>query len=292
MNDLPPQVSPLISPTKARRDAALAKDWAYVSSWLTKKYSPQPVPQFEKNAETLGALLELVASNEAADHEVELIRRAEEEELKRYEQEVGQTDGGPCQVILRGLEAAMDERGTIVLGDLAEASLLLGTLSADPSLMGERIIELSHEKFEIEEHLHRINDLQSQLELEVEVMKSSIEKVQCQIDEVEQEDIQQRTAQLNRETRQINTKIGQYSERITALKKFTVTSPTISEVRKQERRVQKLQAKVKASERRIADFQGLPPDLERARGEYRRAQNQLLGLRQRRAEIFESMVDK
>jgi HAUS augmin-like complex subunit 1 len=154
MINLTSPISPLLSPTKARRDAAEAKDWAHVSSWLATKYSPQPVPRFERNAETLRVLLELVAVNEAADREAALIQQAEEEELRRYE-EAYRSDGGPCRDILGALEASLNERGASALNDLAEASLFLGTLSPDPSVMGERIIELSNEKFETDSENQR-----------------------------------------------------------------------------------------------------------------------------------------
>lgn len=78
----------LFSPSKARQQQALAKDWSFIDSWLTKKYSPKPVPKFERNDETLQALLGLAAFNEKADEEQELIERLEEAALKELEQEV------------------------------------------------------------------------------------------------------------------------------------------------------------------------------------------------------------
>lgn len=291
MSNLSSPVSPLLSPTKARRDAAQAKDWVHISSWLTKKYSPQPVPRFERNDETLRTLLELVAVNEAADWEVELIQRAEGEELRRYE-EFYQRGGGPCRDALEALKDALDERGTNALDHLAEASNLLGTLSSDPVVMGERIVELSQGKFEMHEQLLRVSDLQSQLEREVETMKTDTENIKSRVDEAEQEDMQQRTAQLNRETKQFTTKMEQYNERVASLKRFEVSRPSISEVQKQEQRVKKGQARVKTSERQIAEFHGLPPDLEAARGEYQRAQGELQKLRRQRDEWFQQMVNR
>lgn len=290
MSNLSPLTSPLISPTKARRDAAQAQDWAYVSSWLAKKYSPQPVPRFERNGETLSALLELVAANENADHEVELIQRAEEEELRRYE-DAFRGDGGPCRSILEALEESLDESGTNALIGLAEASLVLGTLSTNPMSMGERIVELSQEKFEMEEQLRRVADLQSQMEREMETMKMGIEKIQSNVDEVAQEDMQQRTAQLIRETKQFTTKVGEYGERTAALEKFNIASPTIPQVRDQEQTVKTLQAKVAALKQRIANLHGLPPDLEASRRECQRAQGDLQELRRRRNGLFANMID-
>lgn len=176
-------------------------------------------------------LLELVAVNEAADREGELIRRAEGEELRRLEESHPSEGGGVCWGVLEAVEAGLDERGRWAVDELAEASVLLGTISSDPVVMGERIIELGHEKFEMEEQLRRINDLRNQLEREMVTMQTSIDEIQSQVDEVAQEDMQQQTAQLNRETKQFTTKMGQYTERAATLEKFTINSPSIPDVK-------------------------------------------------------------
>ena len=80
----------IFSPSVARAAASTAKDWSYVDDWLRRKYAASSssssassisggakatakrsswttVPQFERNPETLKALLALAAANEAAD---------------------------------------------------------------------------------------------------------------------------------------------------------------------------------------------------------------------------------
>ena len=69
---LPPSAPPVIfSPSVARAAASAAKDWSYIDSWLLSKYAPLPahikVPSFERDPDTLKALLALAAANEAAD---------------------------------------------------------------------------------------------------------------------------------------------------------------------------------------------------------------------------------
>lgn len=290
MNDLSAPISPLISPTKARRDAAQAKDWAHVLSWLTKKYSPQSVPRFERNVETLRALLELVAVNEAADWEADLIHRAEEEELSRYEAADRREADRPCREMLGVLVDNLDECGTQAVQELAEASVLLGTLSPDPIVMGERIVEMTHERFEMEEQLRRVSDLQSRLERELVMMRENIGYIQSQENEIEHEEMQQHTAQLNREMKQFITKTGEYDEQIVALERFSITSPDVTEVKEQEQVVKKLQANIKSLERHVAGFHGLPPDLEVARGEFQRAKNELQELKGRRNDLFQEMM--
>jgi hypothetical protein len=126
----------------------------------------------------------------------------------------------------------------------------------------------------------------------METMKTKTEKIQSQVDEVAQEDMQQRTAQMNRETKQFTTKKGEYNERIAALERFTIEGPNIPDLKIQERSVRTAQARVKALERQIAEFQGLPPDLDAARGENQRALGELQNLRRRRDGSFQVMVER
>ncbi|KAK5007655.1 hypothetical protein LTR16_002090, partial [Cryomyces antarcticus] len=81
--------SALFSPSKARQQAAQAKDWAYVDGWLAAKYAPKPAPAFERNSDTLTALLALAAGNEEADERREMVERVEEEALREAREVVG-----------------------------------------------------------------------------------------------------------------------------------------------------------------------------------------------------------
>lgn len=285
---------PLISPTKARQDAAEAQSWAYVSSWLTKKYAPQAVPRFERNPETLAALLDLAAANVAADKEAQLVQRAEEAELRRYQEaERGRRRGGGSisTEILDALEGALDERGRHALNGLAEASLLLGVPSADFVAMGERIIALSQEKFEHEAHLTKIADLLSRLEAEIAMAERSTREMHSKVDEATEEGIQQRTLQLKRETKQFTAKAAEYAERATALEKYKITCPGIDTVKQQEETVKQTQARIRALKKKIAGYHNLPPDLEAARAEFQRAQAELDDVKRERDKVFENMVE-
>lgn len=69
--------SDLFSPSKARQHRAQAHEWAAVDSWLSAKYSGRSVPTFERNDNTLKALLALSSVNERADEEIALIEKLE-----------------------------------------------------------------------------------------------------------------------------------------------------------------------------------------------------------------------
>lgn len=73
------------SPSKARAQRAQAADWQQVDSWLSSKYQGRTVPTFERNDETLRVLLALVAANEKADEEREVLWTIEKKALGEAE---------------------------------------------------------------------------------------------------------------------------------------------------------------------------------------------------------------
>lgn len=79
----------VFSPSKARRQLAEAKDWQYIDTWLSAKYENQQMPPFERNSDTLKALLALAARNEAADEEAHLLTELELQALEELELRVG-----------------------------------------------------------------------------------------------------------------------------------------------------------------------------------------------------------
>ena len=76
------------SPSKARQQRAQEKDWEYVRFWLEKKFTPKPVPPFERNEETLKALLELASFNDAVDEEATFISDLQKDALKHLQEQV------------------------------------------------------------------------------------------------------------------------------------------------------------------------------------------------------------
>ncbi|GAP89822.2 hypothetical protein SAMD00023353_4100860 [Rosellinia necatrix] len=198
MSHLAPQAA-IFSPSVARAAASTAKDWAYVDAWLRRQYTnlrqqdadadaaagpganaaparprtansskPQTTspPPFERNPETLEALLALVAANEEADEERERlaqleaaalaeVRAAEEDKGRRRKQQQqqqssqaataanhddGDDDDTPvhgdllAEDLLEALDAGLSKDGLAALDALADVSLSLHTTpSAAPA---------------------------------------------------------------------------------------------------------------------------------------------------------------
>lgn len=82
---LSPHFSLSFSPSKARAQRAQAADWHHVDTWLSSKFQGRSVPAFERNEDTLRALLALVAANEKADEEREIVWAVERKALGEME---------------------------------------------------------------------------------------------------------------------------------------------------------------------------------------------------------------
>ena len=292
-------LSPLVSPSKARHDVARAKDWSYVTTWLSKLYAPRPVPIFERNDDVLKALLELVAANDATDEEAALLHRAQREELERCEEAqqrksgaaVASTGvGSPASEILAQVEASLDAEGSRSLNELAETSAMLGALETSAPAVGERIMEVTREGFDLEDQLRRVGDLQAYLERELAALKTDLEGLKSSQDEGRTERMQRETTQWTRETKQIGMKLSEYKDRLASLERITVVGPKIEDVRELEGEVLTRQERIKVIEKQLLDYQGLPPDLEAAKGEYERSRKELQSLMKRRDELFETLV--
>ncbi|KAJ4291537.1 hypothetical protein N0V88_006134 [Collariella sp. IMI 366227] len=140
MVQLPPNAA-IFSPSVARAAASAAKDWAFVDSWLQRKFPGCGPPPFERNADTLGALLVLASANEAADEERTLIAKLEAEtlsQLKAPEHSQSQVNNSSDttsnttlsdarQAILTSISTSLTRDGETALDALAALSLQLNT---------------------------------------------------------------------------------------------------------------------------------------------------------------------
>src|SRR5687767_6517058 len=85
----------IFSPSIARLAASTARDWSYIDTWLASKlHSTSSLPPFERNPETLKALLALASANEQADEERHLLAQAEATALQEL-QDADTTSSSP-----------------------------------------------------------------------------------------------------------------------------------------------------------------------------------------------------
>ncbi|KAH8435020.1 uncharacterized protein LDX57_012649 [Aspergillus melleus] len=281
--------SPLVSPAKARQAAIQAKDWAYVNSWLSRQYAPNPVPSFERNEDTLRTLLALAAANDTADEEAALIHHAREQTVQGFKRREDAEDKQKRE-ILDEVELSLDDHGAQSLNDLAESAVALGTLSTETRDLGQSIIQLTREEFGIQEQLSKVETLHNYLERELETLREQLEELKSNKAYEIPPDLPALTAEWSRSTKMLNAKVAEYSDKIGSLERTRNKGPTLDEVADEERDVTKLMQTVQALEAKVLAFHDLPKDIQGARAKYKELERELDKLTQRRDSMFENLV--
>ncbi|KAJ5679705.1 hypothetical protein N7462_007949 [Penicillium macrosclerotiorum] len=288
--------SPLVSPTKARQAAIQAKDWAYVNSWLTRQYASKPVPQFERNEDTLRALLTLAAANDSADEEVTLQNNARKESLQTYklQKEAERNDIHERQrnEILDELEMCLDDRGKHDLNDLANSAVILGnTLDPEPEGLGLSIVELTAEEFDIQDQVTKVDTVHRYLQQELAKLQIDLDKLKTEKSFEAPANAQSLTSEWVRDTKTLSTKVGEYRDRIASLERSQPRGPTIDELMVKEEAVIRLRETVKSLEARVKTFHDLPKDIVGARAKYKSLERELAQLTQQRDMMFGDLVN-
>lgn len=289
--------SPLVSPTKARQAAIQAKDWAYVNSWLGRQYSPKPVPQFERNEDTLRVLLTMAASNDAADEETSLQHRAREEAVRIFKtrEEAACKDAHERQKneILDEVEMCLDEKGKRDLDDLADSAVVLGdTLHPEPEDLSLSIVELTAEDFDTQDQMVKVETLHLYLQKELSRLQADLEELKTDRAYETPADTQSSTAEWTRGTKTLATKVGEYQDRIASLERNQPRGPTIEGIMVEEENVIRLRETVKALEGRVQAFYDLPRDVPGARARYKELERELDQLTRQRETMFGGLVGR
>lgn len=282
--------SPLVSPAKARQAAIQAKDWAYVNSWLSRQYAPNPVPSFERNEDTLRTLLALAAANDTADEEAALIHHAREQTVEGFKRREEAEDKQKKE-ILDEVELSIDDNGTQSLDDLAESTAALGALSAETRDLGLSIIQLTREEFGAQEQMSKVETLHKYLERELGSLRDQLEDLKSNPAYEIPPDLPAMTSEWSRSTKMLNAKVAEYNDRINALERTRNKGPTLDELASEEKEVTKLIHTVQTLETKIQMFHDLPKDIQGARAKYRELERELDRLTQRRGSMFGNMVD-
>ncbi|ODH51371.1 hypothetical protein GX48_02427 [Paracoccidioides brasiliensis] len=291
MDATSPMDTPLISPSKARQAASLAKDWAYINSWLNRKYSPNPVPHFERNEDTLKTLLALAVANDAGDDEEALLHAAREETIRNL---LSQEEANPDSQteLLDTIESSLDDKGAKVLDELAETAVLLGTFTTDIGELNHRIVDLTREEFDVAEQVRKIELLQSYLGKELQALRAQMEELKNEQRYETPADLPSQTADWMRGTKLLSAKVEEYRDRISTFEKIGRDKGLrIEDIMVEEESAVRLREKVKTLEGKVKMFHGLPPNVQEANKELERVEEDYLNLVRRRDTMFENLAD-
>ena len=278
--------STLFSPSKALVAQAQAKDWANVDAWLAKRYSSKRTPTFERNEDTLQALLELATLNDSADEQRSLTDRIEKASLQAMSRRTA-ADSEDNAALLRSLMAALEGRDR--LDALAETCVALNCSEVDISAMGRALVDAITQKFDAEQQALRASE-------QVTAIKSEQAKILKQLTDLSRNDFQPRpnlpelTADWNRSAKQLKAKIGEYDDRLAGLRathqpsvKLEDVSLLAKSISAQEDRMTELNVDLKA-------YQSLPSDPKAARAALEAVRNQLRNQVKERDRLFEQLA--
>ncbi|KAF3389373.1 hypothetical protein F1880_004356 [Penicillium rolfsii] len=287
----------LASPTKARQAAIQAKDWAYVNSWLSRQYAPKPVPQFERNEDTLRVLLTLAAANDAADEEANLQHRAREEAVRTFKLREAAEAKDPHErqkkEILGEIEICLDERARNTLDDLADVAVTLGdTLNPTPEGLSQSIVELTAEEFDAQDQMAKVDALHRYLQKELVRLQEDLNNLRSDKAYETPVDTQSLTSGWVRGTKVLSTKVGEYQDRIASLERNQPRGPTIENLMVEEENVIRLREAVRSLENRVKAFHDLPTDVPGARARYKELERELGQLTRQRDIMFGKLVER
>ena len=279
------------SPTLARQAIATTKDWNYVDAWLSRQFSPGSAPPFERNAETLKALLALAAVNEAADEERDLLSNAEAKALTELRQH---EPSGPQAELLGSLEDNLTKSGKESLEALAETATVLNLPFADTEEMARRVVDLQVNSFNIAQASSCVSILHDHLESESELASKMLEEFEGE-EYRASSDVTKQTAEYQRKAKLLVNKLPELTERIAALQNSENTGPvqtSIQDIDAEEKRFKAALAMVKDLEVQVKSYHGLPHDTDLARQELERLRDELQKLTKQRDGMFEGLVER
>ena len=282
--------SALFSPSKAAQQRAQAQDWHHVDTWLASKYQGRSVPQFERNEDTLRAFLALVAANEKADEERDILWSIQKEALADSKgHDSNSVDPTSSKAILSTLSDSLTPEAKASLDALATTAVTVDATSADPEGIAQTLITQTQTSQALSQTLLRVSSLQRRLENELMALRSQFNELRSPAFQAPLS-LQRQTLEWNRNTKQLRTKINEYTERLASLEEKD--SGLIEDVVRRERNVTELAEKVKQLDAQVSAFKGLPKDRDAARREVEKAEKELEQLQSKRDKMFEALVQK
>ncbi|KAK1984289.1 hypothetical protein LZ30DRAFT_779919 [Colletotrichum cereale] len=299
MAHLPPSTA-IFSPSIARIAASTAKDWSYVDSWLASKYQGRPVPAFERNSETLKALLALANSNENADEERELVAWAETgaihelaaaQDLPETSSELPASETAR-ERMLGAVQDHLTREGCTALNSMATLSCQLAVTYPDAEALGRSMIGLHAEASELEQTRVRVHILQKYIDQESAAVDELLRTLHSD-DYKPANDLARQNLEMQRRIKAMVVRIPELRDRMCSLNHCSVAShPTIEQMSQEEASYLGLLAEKKSLDEEIEQFSGLPDDVKTARAELEHLRAEVLSITRHRDAIFEGLVER
>lgn len=275
--------SALFSPSKARAQQAQAKDWNAVESWLARRYGSR-LPAFERNDDTLQALLSLANLNENADEQRSQVEKIQKAALQTLSKKPDGIAGEVLHAVL--VESANDSS----LGRLAEIIVALDCPTTNSATMARELVDLTSTEFDMIQQVKRTEAQLAALKNEQTRITQLLRQLgsdafQAPVDTVEN------TAEWARMTKQLKAKVAEYEERLSASRPASQSTGFDGLQRKMEE-IEQQRAQLADLDVQLKAFQDLPADARAAKATLEGARERLRKLTERRDRLFESLVDQ
>lgn len=283
----------IFSPSVARIAASTARDWNAVDSWLASKYHGRTPPAFERNAETLKALLALASLNESADEERDLLVRSETDALAQANA-ASNKEGGPpfADALLDTVEANLAKEGRAALDAMTSMAVTLGNAYPEPEQLGQQMVDLQGSLFSLEQMAQRVEIMQRYLQDEGEKIQAMLRELQSD-EYTPPTDLAKRNLELQRKIKAITAKLPELRDQTTGAPSGTPMGKqiTVDDLVEDEGRYLASLAKKRELENKLAAFYDLPADIEDARSDLDALRSMLRALTRRRDAVFEDLVE-
>ncbi|KAI6795586.1 hypothetical protein KC361_g4901 [Hortaea werneckii] len=271
----------LFSPSKARAQQAQAKDWASVDAWLGKKYGKR-IPTFERNEETLQALLSIATANEGADEQRSLIDKVEKQALHTSPKRTSEDEA-----LYQELLESLDPQATEYLDSLSGSFAALGASNILEA--ASKVCSLQDDQFTASEQIKRAESQYNNLRQEQCRLRNTLHELQNE-EFTAPTDLPQQTSEWARNAKHLRAKLAEYDERLSAIRNASGVSSLLKDVSTKSREIQKQRMEFREREVELSAFDSLPSDPRAARADLDEARANLRRLTARRDALFEDML--
>lgn len=303
----------IFSPSVARAAATAAKDWNFVDGWLASQFHGRAPPAFERNADTLRALLALASANDAADESRACVARAEAAALRELEAQdaargrqpappasqrasgAQRPDAGVAAAgaaILGAVEEGLSREGRDALEAMASAAVEAGIMDPTPESLGRCMLDLQARAQELDVMTTRVAALQRFVDEEAS-------QVQRLVDTLHSEnfrpapDLAKQNLEMQRRARAMAAALPGSKEKAAPPLASTVPpTATIESVSQQEEEYLALLALKKDLAAQLDAFGGLSHDPVLARADLDKLRAELQQATRRRDAVFEGLVER
>lgn len=305
MARLPPDAA-IFSPTVARLAASTAKDWNYVDGWLASKYNGRSPPRFERNPETLKALLALAALNETSDENRHLVSQvgavalqdiSADREAKRAARGDEDEQAPPGLNAFKSdfygaMEDNLTAEGSAALDAMASSAAHLGMAHPEPASLARAMLGLQTRIFDLEQAAARVETLRRLAESEAARLDELLEDVRGD-DYRPPADLARQNLDLQRKIKAMAKRLPEVQDTVAKLARTVgVPGPTIQQVREEEEKYLECLDLRRRLDQQVNEFEGLPADVGRARQQLDRLRDELRSITERRDAVFEGLVER